>query len=329
MQVIQTFTPFPKPETYKSPTVLATKSNKVPKNIFTNLVVKKKLSDSRFPVFLVFSPDHNKLCALKLFPYREDKINISYLNESRYQYLSHPNVVPIIATTDKQISSCNNKKFKASCILMEFAPYGDFATLIVQNKIYLDQTLVRTFFHQLVEGLEYIHSKQISHMDIKLENLLLGEDFNLKITDFDMSYKEGDFSFRGKGTANYRAPELKHRKCEDAKAADVYSAGIILFALVTGAFPYIEKGLVEGHDLFDLLMKEYPRFWEIHQEFLKKKVSFSEDFKELFKMMVKCDPNERATLEQVKKSAWYNGPIYTTEEVVTKLSQYKLINKKN
>jgi len=297
---------------------------------FSGLQVLKKLGDSKYPVCLVYAP-HSKIhCAMKIFPYKNGtEISTAYFHEVRFHTLSHPNVIKMLSANAKQKTRSGHQETYTSYILMEYAPFGDFAEFFLGQKWPTDEILSRTFFHQLINGLEYLHANGVAHLDLKLENLLLGEDFNLKITDFDMSYKEGDFSFRGKGTANYRAPELKHRKCEDAKAADVYSAGIILFALVTGAFPYIEKGLVEGHDLFDLLMKEDPRFWEIHQEFLKKKVSFSEDFKELFKMMVKCDPNERATLEQVKKSAWYNGPIYTTEEVVTKLSQYKLINKKN
>jgi len=89
---------------------------------------------------------------------------------------------------------------EASCIAMEYAPYGDFCDIIASYAIYDDEILIRTFFHHLIEGMKYLHERKISHLDIKLDNLLLGEDFNLKLTDFDLSHIEGDSPVTSKGT---------------------------------------------------------------------------------------------------------------------------------
>jgi len=77
-------------------------------------------------------------------------------------------------------------------------------------------------------------------LNLTLQNLLIGENFNLKITDFKYSKSEND-KFHGNGPKNFRAPEHKSGICENSKAADVYSCGIILFAKVTGCLPYLEE----------------------------------------------------------------------------------------
>jgi serine/threonine protein kinase len=123
---------------------------------------------------------------------------------------------------------------------MELA-FGDFTNLVNYFKKDLTEIIARSFFHQLVEGVEYLHKLKIAHLDIKLDNLLLGHDFKLKLTDFDNSHFEGDTEIRARGSKNYRAPELNDRYCEDCMAADIYSMGVVLFGLVTKVLPYSER----------------------------------------------------------------------------------------
>jgi len=280
-------------------------------------------------VFLVFSPNHNRHCALKIFPYKDENINVSFVNESRFHSLSHPNIISMLACNEKQKSSCGNKKFLASCILMEYAPFGDFAEILIEKQIYRDEVLVRTLFRQLIEGIEFLHSKGITHMDIKLENLLLGENFKLKIADFDLSFIEGDKSLRGKGTCNYRPPELRNKSCKVAKTVDIYSAGIILFAFKTGGFPGIEDATIEGYNLYELMINGDEKFWEAHNKIQKRKMDFDDDFKELFMSMVKLNPTERCTIEEIKNNGWYQGPIYAPEELPAKMAEFGIFKTYN
>eukprot|EP00330_Aristerostoma_sp_ATCC50986_P011220 CAMPEP_0114579802 /NCGR_PEP_ID=MMETSP0125-20121206/4161_1 /TAXON_ID=485358 ORGANISM="Aristerostoma sp., Strain ATCC 50986" /NCGR_SAMPLE_ID=MMETSP0125 /ASSEMBLY_ACC=CAM_ASM_000245 /LENGTH=141 /DNA_ID=CAMNT_0001770875 /DNA_START=319 /DNA_END=744 /DNA_ORIENTATION=+ len=138
----------------------------------------------------------------------------------------------------------------ASIIYLEYAPYDDFARLITDTSICADEVLIRTYFCQLIDGLEYIHSQDIAHMDIKAENLLIGTDMKLKICDFDFSVNLKDSKpYNGNGTPNYRAPEVRTGKVHDLKSADIYAAGIVLFTLRCGLMPYIEDELVDGYDM--------------------------------------------------------------------------------
>jgi len=157
---------------------------------------------------MAYSPNTKKTYAMKVFNYNEKEINESYLNEKRFSFLKHQNVISIIRGNDKYPSrDKNGKPYFSSYLLMELA-CCDFDSLMKCPGFYGNEKLTRTFFQQLIEGIEYLQSQGVAHLDIKPENLLLGTDVKLKITDFDLSYKKGDRKFLGKGSIHFRAPEL-------------------------------------------------------------------------------------------------------------------------
>mmetsp|Transcript_17852 Transcript_17852/g.25110 ORF Transcript_17852/g.25110 Transcript_17852/m.25110 type:complete len:206 (-) Transcript_17852:45-662(-) len=178
-----------------------------------------------------------------------------------------------------------------------------------------DEKLVRSLFHQIVEGVEYLHNKDIAHMDMKPENILLGEDGKLKVTDFDSSvFVDKERVVSKVGTRNYRAPECINCNAKDLFAADIYSLGVILFVLKAGIFPYAEDMKIQGNDLFSMVLNGEQKFWELHPKTSEELEEYSADFRNLFMTMCNEDPKVRPTLEEVKLSAWYNGPTYSQEK---------------
>jgi len=276
--------------------------------------ILKRLGHSKYSVYLINYPHSNEKFAMKLFPFENERPCVSFHREARFKNLRHPNVVSMIATQEKQKSSRKGKSFYSSYIIMELCPYGDFADMISKTNILrTDEKLLRTYFHQLIEGVEYLHSKGISHLDLKPDNLLLGENYVLKIGDFDRAYQSSDGLIMTNGSVNYRAPEIREGRCEDAQAADIYSLAIVLFCLKTGHYPFVEntkEGVLEF-----LLKNENPEFWLMHESCSDAEVHFSKDFKSLFLSMVKYDPVERATISEIKNSKWYCGPTYTQNEL--------------
>jgi len=106
----------------------------------------------------------------------------------------------------------------------------------------LPEDEARFFFHQLIDGLVYCQKAGICHRDLKPENLLLDKLGNLKISDFGLStLYVGDAEAEGQqraellhttcGTPNYAAPEVLESRGYDGKSADVWSVGVILWAL--------------------------------------------------------------------------------------------------
>jgi serine/threonine protein kinase len=136
----------------------------------------------------------------------------------------------------------------------------------------------------------------------------------IKLTDFDLSFKLGDEKMRGRGTVHYRAPEIKDKKVKFPMLADIYSAGIILFLLKNGYLPCFETEKIYGYDLYKLLLEDIEGFWQAHVA-LDGADTFDNDFKILFRGMVAKNPEERMSIAEIRTSNWYNGPIYTQEEL--------------
>jgi serine/threonine protein kinase len=132
---------------------------------------------------------------------------------------------------------------------MEFAKFGDldnFQKNLIKKKC-LSETLLAYITMQIINGLYYIHQSKIIHMDIKQQNILIDENFNIKITDFSVSfsyekYKENDkINLPLSGTSLFMSPEVLLKAqidYEDCSKIDMFSLGVVLYNLAFEKFPY-------------------------------------------------------------------------------------------
>jgi len=288
-----------------------------PAFVIEGLTIVKPLSQSKFPVYVVNSERLKKNCVMKVFPWEYNTLSHFYIREARFSNFEHPNLISMFHTEDKQLFHYQNQDVPGSYILMEYCHNGDFLNAITKHNIPFHDKLLRTYFHQLIDCLEYLHSHKAAHLDIKPENMLFGDDYTLKLTDFDLSCMEEDVEVVTQGTKNYRAPEIFNGSCLDPRAADIYSAGIVLFLLKTrGTLPYFEDKKIHNIDMA-VLKEDHPElFFDNHCYFEDRKPSFfSEDFKALFLSMTRFNPEKRATICEIKSSKWYEGEISTNEEL--------------
>jgi len=265
-----------------------------------------KMTSERSSVLLVRDQDSSQYVAKKFPIHYAGKLQ--YDGEKLIQKLSHPHIIKVKEVFDK-----------LQCIILEHAPNGDFCNLLMGGSS-LPEIIARTYFHHLVEGVDYLHKNGIAHLDLKLDNLLLGTNKTLKIIDFDLSQRIDDQKrsyARGKGTTNYRAPEIRARKCGNFKAADIYSMGVILFAFVTGLPPYTETDKGECDGWYHLMMKQQENYWEK----ISKYVNVSDEFKQLFSGMVCEQPDRRIIISQIRETKWYNGPVLTDLELEQEMNK--------
>mmetsp|Transcript_28218 Transcript_28218/g.39653 ORF Transcript_28218/g.39653 Transcript_28218/m.39653 type:complete len:136 (+) Transcript_28218:2-409(+) len=134
---------------------------------------------------------------------------------------------------------------------------------------------------------------------------MVGEDYKLKIIDFDLSYKlKGRKKCISMGTMGYRAPELRDAIYKvdddfDYKACDIYSLGILLFNLATaGYMPFLEESKKESKSLKLLRVyfagRNYDKFWERVSKVTK--LEYPQDFKDLLNQMLDHDPQNRPSI---------------------------------
>ena len=109
--------------------------------------------------------------------------------------------------------------------------------------------MCRRMFRQIAEAMEYLHSLNICHRDIKLDNILIeNRTNNIKIIDFGFSVICGNQKLKiFCGTPSYMSPEIVQKRDYEGKPVDMWALGVLLFAMLTGTFPF--RGISES-DLY-------------------------------------------------------------------------------
>jgi serine/threonine protein kinase len=122
-----------------------------------------------------------------------------------------------------------------------------FDYLVSKGKLNPHEAL--SYFKQIISGVDYCHKFNICHRDLKPENLLLDGNKNIKIADFGMAALELDggkaFLETSCGSPHYASPEIVAGKAYHGAASDIWSCGVVLFALLTGRLPFDHEDMAE------------------------------------------------------------------------------------
>ena len=214
--------------------------------------------------------------------------------------LDHKNINKIIGygSDGKIVKPSGREITNLVYIILEYVPGGLFFDLC-QAGGGMGEDAGRYFFEQIGEVVRYMHEKKAVHRDLKLENILVDDGLNLKIADFGFAtYKKISKLSSYRGTKTYMAPEIKEGKVYDGRLSDVFSAGVILFIIVLGIFPFSEAKKDEYY---------YKLIYEGKLEKYWKKTggeTLSEEFKDLVLKMLAHNPAKRPTIEEVFKHPW-------------------------
>eukprot|EP01119_Soliformovum_irregulare_P004419 TRINITY_DN15412_c0_g1_i1.p1 TRINITY_DN15412_c0_g1~~TRINITY_DN15412_c0_g1_i1.p1 ORF type:complete len:257 (+),score=52.76 TRINITY_DN15412_c0_g1_i1:219-989(+) len=178
-------------------------------------------------------------------------------------------------------------------LLMNFIKGIDLITLMeARNDSPLTEVMAREIFKQLMDAVLHMHSKGVAHRDLKLDNVMVDSEGNVRVIDFGFCKTGGASHCTDRvGSIEYTAPEMFSKKPYNGYSADVYSIGIILFTLLCGHFPYSKeeiKSIMSG--------KEVPLNFPV--------CSVSLNAQNLICRMLETDPRKRIAVEQINQHAW-------------------------
>jgi 5'-AMP-activated protein kinase catalytic alpha subunit len=182
-------------------------------------------------------------------------------------------------------------------LVNEYVSGGELFDYIV-SKGRLSSDEARNFFHQIVSGVEYCHFQKIVHRDLKPENLLLDNNLNIKIADFGLSnlMRDGDFLRTSCGSPNYAAPEVISGHLYAGPEVDVWSCGVILYALLCGSLPFDDESIPSLFKKIKSGMYSLPSH-------------LSQLARNLIPRMLEVDPMKRITIPEIRLHPWFQHKL--------------------
>ena len=228
-------------------------------------------------------------CAIKIVDKRllEDTKDIQRLKKEIkiLKSIRHKNIIQLFDIMESK----TNLYF-----VIEYCKGGELFDYIVKNRR-LKEPEACVFFQQIINGVEYLHKQGIIHRDLKPENLLLDYNNNIKISDFGLStfFSKNHFLQTACGTPSYAPPEMLEGLQYNGEASDIWSCGIILYAMLCGTLPFTESKeeiIVKKIKMHDYSIPKY----------------LSKEAQDMLNHILKINPEERFTIEGIKAHPWFN-----------------------
>ena len=289
------------------------------------IIIQKLSYGGQANVFSVKEIETNKIYAVKIPKYdnqsfkKEDKI-IGILKEKGNQ-----NIINSIMCETGIVKRVGRKPEKKNYLILELMKNRSLDEYVRFLDHGFGERYSKVIFYKIVKAFQSIHKDGISHRDIKLDNILLDDKFNPKISDFGYAVEYSNKLVGNLGTKIYKAPELN--KAYDGYAIDVFSLGITLLTL-TYRVPVFEAEPSNSR-LYKCLRSKNEKllkiFWEVQAGYDENINQITDEFKDLFYKMVEFNPKKRITIGEILKHKWFgNIPNMNEKELEEYEEEIKL-----
>ncbi|CAD8118934.1 unnamed protein product [Paramecium sonneborni] len=230
-----------------------------------------------------------QLMAMKVFKQQQQSL---YENEIKMMQLLS-NIPGVIRVRECECDGC---------IMMDYAKQGNLLQYLKLQKF--TEEFSRHYFKQIIQIISEIHKKGVAHRDLKLENILLDDNFNILICDFGYAIKFMDAQGKRIKINNYvgspstAAPEIFLQQPYHGIEADLFQLGVILFQITSGFCPF-QTANIKSDQVYQLIYrKQHNKFWEIQQ------VDFSPELKDLIIKLLAFNPNQRLSISEIQTHPW-------------------------
>lgn len=260
-------------------------------NKIRNYVLSNKIGEGSYGTVYLAHDEQNNKVAIKIIDKRKIDLNkFSREVEIFSRCKNHPYIVQYIEHFEQ-----SNKYY----IVMEYIEGGNLLSKLL--RIYkFDVIIAKQIIVQIISVIEYLHGNLITYRDLKLDNILISKYdlennyIQIKITDFGLAnnirLNQGTFC----GSFEYAPPEIIEGKLYNSFDCDIWPIGIVLYALLTGYFPFDSKNIMEQTE--EIIKCDYNKYY------LK---DFDDNIKDLIDRILK-PANERIKLHEIKEHEWFH-----------------------
>ena len=254
-----------------------------------------------------------RIVAIKSFnktKFTDQKSKNKIMNEIEImKNLKHFSVVKLLDTIETE---------KYILLVMENVLGGDLLSFIKKrNK--LPEKTAKFIFKQLLQSLKYIHNKNIVHRDIKLDNILIDLNNNIKLCDFGVGKYISDnheLLYDQCGTPAYIAPEVVAGEGYEGFPVDLWSSGVVLYSLLMGSIPFKAQNINELQGL--IMSGNY-----------KKTTGISKNANDLLNKLLEINPKKRINVEEALNHPWFSDNNNDNTDSLFTKAELILLSKNN
>jgi len=263
----------------------------------TKYVIGKTLGKGSYAIVKLCTDKlSNENYAVKIYNKSElkDKVRKRCVNNEieTLKRISHENIIKLIEVIELKEYILLVQELFQGILLSQYYKKNWKSEDLSKEK----EKAYKIILKQIFNAVNYLHSNNIAHLDIKLDNILINKKLEIRIIDFGFAIYDPNKSLNNffGGTPNYMSPEIVLKRPYVSYLSDIWSLGILIFKLFCNEYPF--KGFTEK-DLYNSIKKGKFRI----------KCYVNYDVKKLINSMIVLEPNKRLSCEQLLKNPWFNG----------------------
>lgn len=264
-----------------------------------------------FRLYRARKADNQQKCLVKIFK----KDSLEAQSEAKLlSLISHPRILAFSSNTTTEFDL--NPEETSTFMMLEFedAPRDALLSLIAAFH-YFPKFIARSYFHQIVEVVEYLHDLNICHLNINPASIFLDEQYSIKLAGFDRAKQLIGSEYVDSSVIpeildpSFDSPEIRQNISCNGYLSDVFSLGMVLFLMISGALPF--SSATKDDELYQLIVNEkFDEFWAYHEDEMKSEFNyptdfFDKDFRDLINKMLCSKESDRMSLKDIKESVWY------------------------
>ena len=269
------------------------------------IILERKGKGATANVYLVEDKNNKAKYAVKVLkeitPYFEKEIEIL----QKVSILKNPYIINLIHYGEGPVKKSSKPETNNQYMVLDYASKGELFDYIYCSEKGLDEKHAKLIFHKILKGLQAIHNSGICHRDLKMQNILVDDNFNPKICDFGFGAKIIGEDGSGRlnefiGTPNYAAPEIFLHRPYDGVKVDIFSMGVVLLNLVTCRMGFVQATRLDKYYRC-IMAKKYNMYWNLVSDMIG---NVSEDLKNLYIKMVTFTPEQRPSINDIFQDPW-------------------------